>query len=177
VVPQDAEKRVLLDRLRWGASPWAAALLPEDWLDVGPDQITGEPPFVVWCGDGHKHNCTQSIVEWYKARNISFADSDVYLFDDKESNIAPFAETGFNAAQISCGSRNGSRGLCGAVPEEVQKRRGVFLCKDGEQICIDLHDDEHSSCPQQAVSLLVAYLVTFGSLIFGSLSVVYLAFQ
>lgn len=28
-----------------------------------------------------------------------------YFFDDKEDNIRPFGDTGFNAMQVSCGSR------------------------------------------------------------------------
>jgi len=65
------------------------------------------------------------------------ADADVWFFDDKESNTAPFQETAFNAQQVSCGTRNGTRGLCGATPEEVQFKTGVFICRDGQQVCID----------------------------------------
>ena len=38
---------------------------------------------------------------------------------------------------IPCGIGNGSRGLCGALPSEVTPVRGVVLCADGAQVCLE----------------------------------------
>jgi len=32
---------------------------------------------------------------------------------------------------------NGSRGLCGGLPSEVTPVRGVVLCADGAQVCLE----------------------------------------
>eukprot|EP00931_Biecheleriopsis_adriatica_P028705 TRINITY_DN1710_c0_g1_i2.p1 TRINITY_DN1710_c0_g1~~TRINITY_DN1710_c0_g1_i2.p1 ORF type:complete len:607 (-),score=106.14 TRINITY_DN1710_c0_g1_i2:208-2028(-) len=125
----DGEKAVLLEHLRAGVTAEAAAVLPETWSTDTSSVSQGPPPFVVFCPEGTKQHCTATIVDWYQAKNVSIASEDVYVFDDKENNILAFNGSGFNAQQVSCGSRNGTRGLCGARPGELQQRRGVYVCE------------------------------------------------
>mmetsp|Transcript_23977 Transcript_23977/g.58206 ORF Transcript_23977/g.58206 Transcript_23977/m.58206 type:complete len:218 (+) Transcript_23977:47-700(+) len=107
-------------------------LLPSsDWS--GPNQISS--PLVVTCPDGTKQNCVAGIQKWYEGQNITISNSHVHFYDDRLSNVKPFLGTGFNARQISCGSRDrsmgGSTGLCGAIVEEVVADVGVYLCGGG----------------------------------------------
>lgn len=126
----DGEKSVLASHLRAAIAPRAADILPKTWLSR-TDQTESPPPFVAWCADKRKHLCTQKIVEWYKTKNVVIAPSDVYFFDDKAENILAFANSslGFNAQQVSCASRNGSKGYCGGRPGEVQEKKGVHVCQ------------------------------------------------
>lgn len=63
------------------------------------------------------------------AESMGISKSEVYMFDDKASNVRPFYGTGMNAHQVSCHSREGSRGLCGGKSSEVSKRKGVSTCR------------------------------------------------
>ena len=63
------------------------------------------------------------------ASELGVSKSNVYMFDDKASNINPFHGTGMNAHQVSCGSREGSHGLCGATLGEIRNSRGVTTCR------------------------------------------------
>lgn len=140
----DDEKAVLLSVLHAAVDPSLSSALPNWTTEEDPSQqIESEAPFVVWCGEGGKHRCVSKIVEWYSSQhNVSILDEDVYFFDDKEDNIRPFVGTDYNALQVSCESRNGSRGLCGGLPSEVTPVRGVVLCADGAQVCLE--DIDHS---------------------------------
>lgn len=140
----DDEKQVLLCVLHAAVDPSLSSALPNWTTEEDPSQqIESEAPFVVWCGEGGKHRCVSKIVEWYSSgRNVTILDEDVYFFDDKEDNIRPFVGTDYNALQVSCESRNGSRGLCGGLPSEVTPVRGVVLCADGAQVCLE--DIDHS---------------------------------
>lgn len=157
----DDEKAVLLSVLHAGVDPSLSAALPNWTTEEDPSQqIESAAPFVVWCGEGGKHRCVSKIVEWYSERNVTILDEDVYFFDDKEDNIRPFAGTDYNALQVSCNSRNGSRGLCGALPSEVTPVRGVVLCADGAQVCLE--DIDHSPMDTSTAgdaALTAAYLV------------------
>jgi len=137
----DDEKDVLLSVLKdanGDRSTLVSAMPAWTTEDDPSQQVESEPPFVVWCGEGVKHRCVRNIVAWYRTeRNVSILYEDVYFFDDKEDNIRPFAGSKFNALQVSCNTRNGSRGLCGGLASEVSPVKGVFLCEDGQQVCLE----------------------------------------
>lgn len=82
------------------------------------------------CGDRTKHMCAQSILDWYLSeQNVKIEPGDVYFFDDSAVNIADFGKIGMNAHQVSCASRDGKHGLCGATPEEVTLTKGTSFCR------------------------------------------------
>ena len=64
------------------------------------------------------------ILRWLlHQHNVSLPKHRVFFFDDKSINVRPFSQTGFNARQVSCASRDYrsvyEQGYCGGVPEEV----------------------------------------------------------
>jgi len=92
-----------------------------------------DSPLVTRCHDGQKQTAVPGIQKWYKDHNnVDVPDSNVYMFDDRTSNIAPFKYTAYNARQISCDSRDkthgGAIGLCGARLSEIQRVPGVSFC-------------------------------------------------
>lgn len=105
-------------------------LTADTWTDDCPSPVTS--PLVLGCRDGKKQNTVRDVVDWYKSQNIVIADKDVHFFDDRDLNIQPFADTGFNARQISCKSRitvwGKKIGLCGGAAEELVPDTGVVLC-------------------------------------------------
>jgi len=114
------EKHVLLGRLAGDGE------LRGLWS--GPGAITS--PLVTGCGDNVKHICAKGIVDWYQRnQGIRIPDHEVYFFDDHQGNTARFAEFGYNARQVSCASREGAVGLCGAVPSEVIRAPGISNCR------------------------------------------------
>lgn len=84
------------------------------------------------CNDGTKQIAVKGIVEWLQEiKSIPILPERVWMFDDRENNIAPFHGTGFNARMISCGTRDragGAVGLCGAIKAEIVNNTGVALC-------------------------------------------------
>merc|ERR1719272_2848881 len=94
--------------------------LPEQW-SYGCDSVSS--PLVVTCTDGQKQTAVAGIQAWYGAnRGVTIADEDIYMFDDRVSNIEAFKKTNYNARQISCMTRdpmhNNEIGLCGATVAE-----------------------------------------------------------
>lgn len=88
---------------------------------------------VVGALDGHKQESVREIVHWFREqRAIRIEDSRVHFFDDRDSNIQPFAGTGFNARQVACTSPgaklDSSIGYCGGDPKEVVEDKGVHAC-------------------------------------------------
>ena len=94
-------------------------------------------PLVMGCPDERKQETVADVVAWYGDQGVAIAPGDVWFFDDRDENVAPFEGTGFNARQASCGLRDGDRGLCGATLAEVANLApGIVLCGDD--------DDDHS---------------------------------
>lgn len=92
-------------------------------------------PLVVTCTDGQKQIAVAGIQAWHAANlGVAIADEDIYMFDDRVSNIEPFKYTNYNARQISCATRdplhNNEIGLCGAAVGEIVADKGVYLCGD-----------------------------------------------
>jgi hypothetical protein len=120
------ERSVLHDKLAVpGHLPTTA------WSTPGCSTVTS--PLVTGCTDGNKQNAVPGIVSWYRNNlGVQVADGDVHFFDDRADNIQPFASTGYNARQISCGSRDSKYGnaigLCGAGVEEIVPDAGVKVC-------------------------------------------------
>jgi len=86
-------------------------------------------PLVVRCHDRRKASCAAGILDWYGRHGKEIPRSQVYHFDDKASSVSSFQGTGMNAIQVSCQSRAGSHGGCGASPGEVERRTGVHHCR------------------------------------------------
>eukprot|EP00931_Biecheleriopsis_adriatica_P101135 TRINITY_DN76345_c0_g1_i1.p1 TRINITY_DN76345_c0_g1~~TRINITY_DN76345_c0_g1_i1.p1 ORF type:complete len:235 (-),score=28.64 TRINITY_DN76345_c0_g1_i1:114-818(-) len=63
------------------------------------------------------------------AQSLGVPKHRVYMFDDKASNLHPFHGSGMNARQVSCGTREGSHGLCGGKAWEVEMVSGVETCR------------------------------------------------
>jgi len=76
------------------------------------------------CDDGCKVREAKNM-----ARKVGVHHSQVFFFDDKADNVWHFHGSGMNARQVSCGSRSGSHGLCGARAWEVRKGYGVNTCR------------------------------------------------
>lgn len=98
-----------------------------------PDFVNS--PFVVSAPDRFKQFSVSRIQMWYAHQGVSIQDNRVYFFDDRTENIPPFAQTGFNARQISCATRDwsiehGMVGLCGAALSEIVDTPGVVTCQD-----------------------------------------------
>lgn len=101
------------------------ATLSSRWSSRSP--VTSS--MVVGAIDGRKQEVVRDIVAWFQSeKGITIAKSRVYFFDDRDGNVPPFAGTGFNAQQISCASRDGVVGLCGATLVEVVEAIGVHAC-------------------------------------------------
>lgn len=113
------EQAVLLQHLRGVETP------PNVW-SYG---CRVRSPLVLGCAEGQKQLAVRAIIDWYRTnRRVSIADADVYMFDDREDNVSPFRLTRFNARQISCPTRDGPVGLCGAALWEIQRTPGVHTC-------------------------------------------------
>lgn len=133
-----------------GSGSEERAYLEEHVLVTGPQQQLAQrlpsakawsrsgqvdSPFVVYQQDGTKQVAVQQIVSWYGSNGIYIPPQRVHFFGDRTGNIRAFRGTGFNAREVSCGSRdlaiqNGAVGLCGATPKEIVDDRGVFTCAD-----------------------------------------------
>jgi len=114
-----AEKLVLENHLR------GASAAPTWWS--GPGVVVS--PLVTGCSNPEKALCASGIVAWYRMnRHVDIHPTEVYFFDDLTGNTAGFAALGYNARQVSCGSRDGEVGLCGATPGEIVREHGIKNC-------------------------------------------------
>uniref|UniRef100_A0A7S2PMS4 Cellulase n=1 Tax=Zooxanthella nutricula TaxID=1333877 RepID=A0A7S2PMS4_9DINO len=88
-----------------------------------------DSPLVAGCSDGTKQYAVAKIVELLqRTQGVAIAPARVWHFDDRENNVSPFQGTGMNARQISCATRDGEVGLCGATREEIVDAPGVATC-------------------------------------------------
>merc|ERR1712224_141446 len=66
----------------------------------------GNSPLVLGCPSDQKARCADGIVDWYRrVKGIEISPSEVYMFDDRKDATEGFEKYGFNARQVSCGSR------------------------------------------------------------------------
>ena len=113
----------------------APELNPGGWVDNCPRPVTGTK--ILACGEGAKQTAVDDIRTWLEqTHGITIEPSKVHFFDDKQNNVEGFQwhSTQYNAHQISCGSRDGSRGLCGGTAAELEaagSRPGNNLCVAG----------------------------------------------
>ena len=118
-LPTPKEKDV---RLSWGRRPGA--------------------PLIIGAPDGHKQEFVPGIVNWYQDHyGVSLEKRNVFFFDDRADNVQGFRGSGYNAQQISCASRDGILGLCGAEPHELTADIGVFLCGQTKSTTAHVHPD------------------------------------
>jgi len=88
-----------------------------------------DSPLVAGCNDGTKQYAVAGIAAWLKeTQGVTIAPSRIWFFDDRENNIEPFRGTGMNARMISCATRDGEIGLCGATRDEIVDAPGVCTC-------------------------------------------------
>ena len=125
--------------------------LPADeaaaWMEASGVARGATAPLIIHAGDGRKQDSVPAVLEWYAAHaSVHFAKQNVFFFDDKAVNVRGFAGSGYNARQISCGSRDGELGLCGGRPEEVRAELGVRVCDDLSR-CLDAPYGRSVPCP------------------------------
>jgi len=105
--------------------------LPDEWSNC----TSPVSPLLLNCKVGGKVDAVRNIAQWYKSRNITIADADVYFFDDQAKNVQPFINTSFNARQIGCELREFAYGsnlsVCGGSIKDVVQDIGVTLCQPG----------------------------------------------
>lgn len=127
------ERQLIVEHLKAGGG----TLLSDKWS--GPSAHGGgrrackhgdaTTPLVTGCADMSKQNAVPDLVKWYEQNeNVTIRRENVWLFDDRSDIILPFTGTGYNARQISCASRNGDIGLCGAETSELVDVKGVVPC-------------------------------------------------
>jgi len=92
-------------------------------------------PLVLGHGHSVKHHAVEDIRKWYADQGACISSSNVHFFGDWADYVEPFKEMGFNAREISCGSRDhhlyrgsGIVGYCGARPEEIVEEKGIHQC-------------------------------------------------
>mmetsp|Transcript_50006 Transcript_50006/g.140169 ORF Transcript_50006/g.140169 Transcript_50006/m.140169 type:complete len:300 (+) Transcript_50006:35-934(+) len=111
------------------------------WQDVAYNKDAAvKSSLVVSALDGHKQNAVGSMLWWWRNdMGIPIKDENVHFFDDIAGNVEPFADTPYNARQVSCASRgpvepniegtlDGRIGGCGGVLPEITRTSGVHLC-------------------------------------------------
>lgn len=114
--------------------PGEKAVLQESLASGGCGTVWSTPgainsPLVMGCPDAQKAKCAKGIVDWFKkAKHIDIPAEEVYFFDDHTGNTNGFDAFGFNARQVSCPSREGVIGLCGAQLNEIVREKGVTNC-------------------------------------------------
>lgn len=132
--PGSKERGVLYDHLSAGGK------LPADRTSAWSQHPTVESPLVLIWPDGLKQQAVPMILAWYAKKGVYVDDKDVYFFDDRESNVQPFAnDHPYNARQVSCATRDlsGSVGLCGSTLAEVVLEKGVKVCtQDGDDLVV-----------------------------------------
>lgn len=112
----------------------SGGLISTDW-SVAPDFRS---PLITRMKDGTKQDAVSYVIDYYTNRTGTRVSNErVFFFDDRESNVRPFAATAYNARQISCDTRDAARGgpsaigLCGATPSEIRSPLvGVHLCNE-----------------------------------------------
>merc|ERR1711953_68804 len=88
-----------------------------------------DSPYVLKTEDGQKQVAVENMRQWYGRHGASINPSEVYFFGDRTSNIPPFETKNFNAREISCDSRDGQIGRCGARSEEIRNDKGIHKCR------------------------------------------------
>jgi len=126
------ERAVLVQRLgshgKLASTSWTGPSLHAE-ARTNCSGVAVDSPLVVGCADGTKHFALASVVAWLEvSQGAVIAPESVWHFDDRAENVAAFAGTGFNARMVSCGSREGPLGLCGASATEIVDAAGVVLC-------------------------------------------------
>lgn len=120
------EREALLEVL--GGIRWT---LSATWSPPSPRVAS---TLVVNAPDGLKQDSVREIVNWLRTdRKVHIDHKHVHFFDDNDVNAPAFDGTGFNARQVSCGTRSGTVGQCGARIGEIIAERGVKSC-DGHLI-------------------------------------------
>jgi len=129
-------RSTLVTQLNKGKMPhlW----VEDKWVEshYGMGGYTVEAPLVYKVEHVHKHNIASSIRDWYlREKNLEIYAHHTHFFDDEAQNFAGFADAGYNALQISCGSRDSTKdyhiGWCGGLASDLHIN-GFHLCSEGK---------------------------------------------
>lgn len=78
-------------------------------------------PWVVHSENNCKKYAVEGVLNHYGSMGIKIPRSEVYFFDDHDTNIPEFKDFGFNAFEIGCDTRDlVHTSRCGAVVSEVR---------------------------------------------------------
>ena len=80
------------------ATPDAQCAACRAW--ASPHGLPSPRPLLTSIPEGAKQDVVPHILKWYAAAGTMIADSRVFMFDDKASNVAPFAASPYNARQM-----------------------------------------------------------------------------
>jgi len=92
-------------------------------------RVPAASPLVLYAHDRLKQWAVEGILAWYWSKGVKIPRERVWHFDDRRDNVDYFAGTGFNARQVSCHSRDGNVGFCGATQQEISLAPGVQKCR------------------------------------------------
>lgn len=92
-------------------------------------QADATSTLLVGCQDGSTPEVVKGIIALLEASpTVVIPQQQVFFFDDNAGDVEAFRTTGFNARQVSCATRDGLVGLCGASASEIVDSTGVWLC-------------------------------------------------
>jgi len=130
----DVERENLYDHLDENHKDYP---LPENPMAWGASCQDQGKPLITNCPDGQKQTAVPNILHYYRETvGVNITDEQVFFFDDRKENIESFKETGYNAKQISCKTRDDAIdgiGLCGATTDEIARFSGFKLCEPADQ--------------------------------------------
>jgi len=98
-----------------------------------PSRGRAKSPFVATQPDRKKQYAVQAIQQWYDTEaRVCIPNFGIHFFGDRTENMDYFADYGYNAREVSCGSRDrhmaGMVGYCGAKLHEIVEAPGVCKC-------------------------------------------------
>ncbi|CAE8640308.1 unnamed protein product [Polarella glacialis] len=158
-----AERAVLLEQVLQ-TSPYADLRQSVPSASSWSFSTDIKSPLVLGAKNKEKQHSLEAIRQWYSQQGINISTTSVHFFGDRSENIPPFKEMGFNAREISCGSRDptlyhgsGMVGYCGAIPEEIVNDTGVASClpqlleeQPSAQACLCAFDIDRTLTGRQA---------------------------
>ena len=103
----------------------------KDW-SLGPIDKAHplKSPYVLNQPQDEKPAAVEAIRQWYQMIfNFTITKASTHYFDDKAENVVRFNGLGIPAQEVSCASRAGDIGLCGASPEEI-RASDQTLCEE-----------------------------------------------
>ena len=108
-------------------------LLSTEWSY--PDDVTST--LVVKADRHHKADVVNAVLSWMnQERGVVVSPYDVYVFDDRPEDLDEFRGGSINAKEVSCATRDGGKGLCGATVDEITLTQGVHTCGNQHELIV-----------------------------------------